>query len=68
MLFRSGWKKQIIKNLKENSKIIGIGETGLDFYIQDAGRLIKKTKKYEDEIKSQIKESQKEMKFYYLTR
>jgi len=32
---------------------------GGDYYIQDAGRLIKKTKKYEDEIKSQIEESQK---------
>lgn len=32
---------------------------GGDYYIQDAGRLIKKTKNYEDEIKSQIEESQK---------
>ena len=35
---------------------------GGDYYVQDAGRLIKKTKKYEDEIKSQIKESQKVIK------
>jgi len=28
--------KQIIKNLKENSKIIGIGETGLDFYYNNS--------------------------------
>ena len=33
---------QIIKGLKENSKIIGIGETGLDFYYNnsDKGRQI----------------------------
>jgi len=28
--------KQIIENLKENSKIIGIGETGLDFYYNNS--------------------------------
>ena len=28
--------KQIIDNLKENSKIIGIGETGLDFYYNNS--------------------------------
>jgi TatD DNase family protein len=28
--------KQIIKNLNENSKIIGIGETGLDFYYNNS--------------------------------
>ena len=27
---------QIIENLKENSKIIGIGETGLDFYYNNS--------------------------------
>ena len=25
-------KEEIIKNIKKNEKIIGIGETGLDFY------------------------------------
>ena len=29
-------KDEIIKNLKENSKIIGIGETGLDFYYNNS--------------------------------
>ncbi len=28
--------KQIVKNLNENSKIIGIGETGLDFYYNNS--------------------------------
>ncbi|MDB3982764.1 TatD family hydrolase [Candidatus Pelagibacter sp.] len=28
--------KEIIKNLRENSKIIGIGETGLDFYYNNS--------------------------------
>ena len=28
--------KQIIENLNENSKIIGIGETGLDFYYNNS--------------------------------
>ena len=30
--------KEIIKNLRENSKIIGIGETGLDFYYNNSER------------------------------
>ena len=30
--------KFIVKNLKENKKIIGIGETGLDFYYNNSDR------------------------------
>ena len=30
--------KEIVKNLRENSKIIGIGETGLDFYYNNSER------------------------------
>ena len=30
--------KEIIKNIKENSKIIGIGETGLDYYYNNSDR------------------------------
>ncbi|MDP6182170.1 MAG: TatD family hydrolase, partial [SAR86 cluster bacterium] len=30
--------KEIIKDLRENSKIIGIGETGLDFYYNNSDK------------------------------
>jgi hypothetical protein len=34
---------------------------GGNYYVQDVGRLIKKTKKYEEEMESQIKETKKEI-------
>ena len=32
-------KKMIIKNIKENQKIIGVGETGLDFFYNNSDRI-----------------------------
>ena len=46
--------KQIIESLNENSKIIGIGETGLDFYYNNSDR-DKQIKSFNEHIKAAIK-------------
>ena len=46
--------KQIIKNLKENSKIIGIGETGLDFYYNNSEKE-KQISSFKEHIEASIK-------------
>ncbi len=45
---------EIIKNLKENSKIIGIGETGLDFYYNNSDRE-KQITSFKEHIDASIK-------------
>ena len=46
--------EEIIKNLKENSKIIGIGETGLDFYYNNSER-DKQISSFKQHIEASIK-------------
>ena len=46
--------KQIIEGLNENSKIIGIGETGLDFYYNNSEKE-KQITSFEEHIKAAIK-------------
>ena len=46
--------KQIIKNLNENSKIIGIGETGLDFYYNNSEKE-KQITSFKEHIDASIK-------------
>ena len=45
---------QIIKNLNENKKIIGIGETGLDFYYSNSNRDAQ-ISSFNEHIKASIK-------------
>ncbi len=45
---------EIIKNLKENSKIIGIGETGLDFYYNNSEKE-KQISSFKEHIEASIK-------------
>jgi len=45
---------EIIKNLRENSKIIGIGETGLDFYYNNSDR-DKQISSFKEHIEASIK-------------
>ena len=45
---------EILKNLKENSKIIGIGETGLDFYYNNSDRE-KQISSFKEHIDASIK-------------
>ena len=45
---------QIIKNLEENEKIIGIGETGLDFYYNNSDKQMQIIS-FEEHIKASIK-------------
>ena len=45
---------QIIENLNENKKIIGIGETGLDFYYNNSDKN-KQISSFEEHIKASIK-------------
>ena len=44
----------IVKNFNENSKIIGIGETGLDFYYNNSDK-DKQIKSFKEHIKASIK-------------
>ena len=46
--------EQIIKNLNENKKIIGIGETGLDFYYSNSNRDAQ-ISSFNEHIKASIK-------------
>ncbi len=46
-------KKKLISLRNENNKIIGIGETGLDFYYQNSDKLIQK-KKFIEHIEAAI--------------
>ena len=46
--------EQIIKNLKKNTKIIGIGETGLDFYYNNSNRY-KQISSFKEHIEASIK-------------
>ena len=46
--------QQIIKNLNENKKIIGIGETGLDFYYSNSNRDAQ-ISSFNEHIKASIK-------------
>ena len=46
--------KQIIEELKENSKIIGIGETGLDFYYNNSDK-DKQIVSFKEHIEASIK-------------
>ena len=46
--------EQIIEHLKESSKIIGIGETGLDFYYNNSDR-DKQISSFKEHIKASIK-------------
>ena len=46
--------KQIIENLRENSKIIGIGETGLDFYYNNSEK-DKQIVSFREHIEASIK-------------
>ena len=46
-------KKKLISLRNENNKIIGIGETGLDFYYQNSDKLIQK-KKFVEHIEAAI--------------
>ena len=46
--------KQIIESLNENSKIIGIGETGLDFYYNNSEK-DKQIKSFKEHIDASIK-------------
>ena len=46
--------KQIIENLNENSKIIGIGETGLDFYYNNSKK-DKQIASFKEHIEASIK-------------
>ena len=46
--------EQIIKNLNENKKIIGIGETGLDFYYNNSNRDAQ-ISSFNEHIKASIK-------------
>jgi TatD DNase family protein len=46
-------KKMLISLRNENNKIIGIGETGLDFYYQNSNKLIQK-KKFVEHIEAAI--------------
>ena len=48
--------KQIIDNLNENSKIIGIGETGLDFYYNNSKKE-KQIASFKEHIEASIKTS-----------
>ena len=45
---------EIIKNLNENEKIIGIGETGLDFYYNNSDKL-KQISSFREHIEASIK-------------
>ena len=45
---------EIIKSLKENSKIIGIGETGLDFYYNNSDRE-KQISSFKEHIEASVK-------------
>ena len=45
---------EIVKNLKENSKIIGIGETGLDFYYNNSDKE-KQISSFKEHIEASIK-------------
>ena len=45
--------EQIIKNLNENKKIIGIGETGLDFYYNNSNR-VAQISSFNEHIKASI--------------
>ena len=45
---------QIVESLKTNSKIIGIGETGLDFYYNNSEK-IKQVASFEEHIEASIK-------------
>ena len=47
---------EIIKNLKENPKIIGIGETGLDFYYNNSEKE-KQIESFKEHIEASIKTS-----------
>ncbi len=47
-------EKEIVENLKENSKIIGIGETGLDFYYNNSEKE-KQISSFREHIKASIK-------------
>ena len=44
---------EIIKNLKENEKIIGIGETGLDFYYNNSEK-VKQISSFKEHIEASI--------------
>ena len=46
-------KKAIIKNVKENKKIIGVGETGLDFFYNNSNR-IKQIESFKTHIEASI--------------
>tara|TARA_B100002052_G_C15821655_1_gene570829 strand:- start:466 stop:1227 length:762 start_codon:yes stop_codon:yes gene_type:complete len=46
--------EEIIKNLENNSKIIGIGETGLDFYYNNSDKK-KQISSFEEHIKASVK-------------
>ena len=46
--------EQIIKNLKENTKIIGVGETGLDFYYNNSDKN-KQISSFKEHIEASIK-------------
>ena len=46
-------KKKLISLRNENNKIIGIGETGLDFYYQNSDKLIQK-KKFVEHVEAAI--------------
>ena len=46
--------REIIKNLKENEKIIGIGETGLDFYYNNSEKE-KQISSFKEHIEASIK-------------
>ncbi len=45
--------KEIIKNLRDNSKIIGIGETGLDFYYNNSEKT-KQVSSFKEHIEASI--------------
>ena len=46
--------EEIVKNFNKDQKIIGIGETGLDFYYNDSDR-VKQIKSFVDHIEAAIK-------------
>ena len=46
-------KEQIKKNIKDHNKIIGIGETGLDFYYNNSDK-IRQIKSFEEHIQASI--------------
>ena len=46
-------KETIIQNVKSNKKIIGVGETGLDFYYNNSNK-INQIKSFENHIKASV--------------